>query len=383
MAEFHYTAYAQDIYFGAGAIERLPQAAAAFGWQRTLLITTGSARRAGRAGQVEALLGQRWAATFDATQPHVPAEQVAAVADLARAWQAAALIALGGGSAIGLAKAASQALEQQPRAAFPTDQPRVPVAAIPTTYAGSEMTPVYGVTQPDGAGGTRKVTTSDPKIAPKLVIYDPALTLDLPPDLTAATGINALAHCLEAAYSAQRHPLSTAAALAGAGHIGRALPRCWADGTDLEARTEMLLGAHLAGTALATVSMGLHHGLCHVLGGAAGVPHGVANSIVLPHALRFNLEAVTPDLAQVAAAMGVVDHAQAARDPAAAAQATVDHVAQLIRGLALPTRLREAGVSRADFPRLAGLALQSRAVQSNPRRVGSVEEVLGVLEEAW
>jgi maleylacetate reductase len=383
VAEFRYTAFAQAVHFGAGAVARLPEVVAAQGWARVLLVTTGSARRAGRAGEVERLLGERWAGTFDAAQPHVPAEQVSAVAALAGEQRAAALLALGGGSAIGLAKAASHALEQEPKAPHPAAQARVPVAAVPTTYAGSEMTAVYGVTQPDGAGGTRKVTTSDPRIAPRLVIYDPALTLDLPPDLTASTGINALAHCLEAAYSVQRHPLSTAAALAGARHLGRALPRCWAEGRDLAARTEMLLGAHLAGAALASVSMGLHHGLCHVLGGAAGVPHGVANSIMLPHALRFNLEATAPALAQAAVAIGAADAPQAESDPAGAAEALVAYVAALIAGMGLPARLREAGLRREDLPRLGGLALQSRAVQSNPRPVTTAEQALGILEAAW
>jgi maleylacetate reductase len=383
MAEFHYTALAQEVIFGAGAVAKLPEAAATQGWERVVVVTTRSARRAGRADEVEALLGERWAGTFDGALPHVPAEQVTEAAALAQERQARALLALGGGSAIGLAKAASHALEAEQRAPHPGAQARVPVAALPTTYAGSEMTAVFGVTQPDGAGGTRKVTTADPRIAPRMVIYDPVLTLDLPPELTASTGINALAHCLEAAYSLQRHPLSTAAALRGAGHIGRALPRCWAEGQDLAARTEMLLGAHLAGAALATVSMGLHHGLCHVLGGAAGVPHGVANSIMLPHALRYNLEATAPVLAQAAAAMGAASAAQAESEPLGAAEALVAQVAALIKGMGLPARLREAGVRREDLPRLAGLALQSRAVQSNPKPVTTVEQALGVLEAAW
>jgi len=384
MTAFHVTRYAQDIHFGVGALDRLPEWVAAFGWQRLVVITTGSARRSGRAARVEALLGSKAAAAYDQTQSHVPAAQVVEAFAVARAHEADALVGLGGGSAIGLAKAVSAALEAQrtgrpATAAYPTDQPLIPVIAIPTTYAGSEMTAVYGVTETltelgqADAAGTRKLTYSDPKYAPKLVVYDPALTLDLPPLVTATTGLNALAHCIEAVYSVARNPLATAAALAGLRQIARSLPRCFAAGDDLAARTELLLGAHLAGASLAGVALGLHHGLCHVLGGAAGVPHGVANGIVLPHALRFNREAVGPELAQVAEALGAAPTAQAA----------LDYVDALIAGLAVPRQLRAVGVRRADFPRLAALALHSRAVQSNPRPVTHPEQILELLEAAW
>jgi alcohol dehydrogenase len=229
-------------------------------------------------------------------------------------------------------------------------------------------------------GAARKITVADPKIAPKLVIYDPQLTLDLPPDVTASTGINALAHCVEAVYSIARHPLSTAAALSGAHHISRALPRCYAAGDDLDARTEMLMGSHLAGFALSGVAMGLHHGLCHVLGGTAGVPHGVANAIVLPHAMRFNLDATAPQLAQVAAAMEIALDDRSAEAVAADAAQGVD---DLVGRMNLPQRLRDAGVNEADLPRLAQLALQSRAVQSNPKPIRDAASIEALLRAMW
>jgi alcohol dehydrogenase class IV len=139
----------------------------------------------------------------------------------------------------------------------------------------------------------------------------------------------------------------------------------------------MLLGAHLAGTALASVGMGLHHGLCHALGGGAGVPHGVANSIVLPHALRYNADMTAPELALVAEAMGV------AGAPAAAAEAAIERIELLIGQLNLPQCLRETRVTRADFPRLAGLALQTSAVRNNPKPIVNPDQVLEVLEAAW
>jgi alcohol dehydrogenase class IV len=283
-----------------------------------------------------------------------------------------------------MAKAVSQALEEkrtgQPaRAAFPTDQPLVPVIAIPTTYAGSEMTAVYGITHHTN-GSSRKVTVTDPKITPKLVIYDPRLTLDLPSELTASSGINALAHCVEAVYSITRHPLSTAAALGGARYIFRALPRCYAVGDDVDARTEMLMGSHLAAVSLSTVAMGLHHGLCHALGGTAGVPHGIANAIVLPHAMRFNLDATAPQLAQIAEAIG---QALDGRGAEAAGEVAAQSVYDLINRLNLPQRLREVGISRTDLPNLARVALQSRAVQSNPKSIKDAAQIETVLEAMW
>jgi maleylacetate reductase len=384
MTEFHYVSFAQEVIFGAGSLARLSEAVDGFHWQRLMLCASSSARRGGHVALVEAALGERLGAIYDHVQPHVPDFQVAEASALAAEHQVDAVIGLGGGSPIGMAKAVSQALEEKRTrqlalAAFPTDQPLVPVIAIPTTYAGSEMTAVYGITHHMN-GSSRKVTVTDPKITPKLVIYDPRLTLDLPPELTASSGINALAHCVEAAYSITRHPLSTAAALGGARYIFRALPRCYAVGDDVDARTEMLMGSHLAAVSLSTVAMGLHHGLCHALGGTAGVPHGIANAIVLPHAMRFNLDATAPQLAQIAEAIG---QALDGRGAEAAGEVAAQSVYDLINRLNLPQRLREVGISRTDLPNLARVALQSRAVQSNPKSIKDAAQIETVLEAMW
>jgi alcohol dehydrogenase YqhD (iron-dependent ADH family) len=242
MDRFHYTGFAQEVIFGAGAIAQLGEAADRFHWRRLMLCTTGSLRRGGEVTSVQAALGKRLSTIYEPVMPHVPDYQVDEALARAVENEIDALIGMGGGSPIGMAKAVSLALEEkrtgQPaRAAFPTDQPRVPVVAIPTTYAGSEMTPVYGITY-HSESSSRKVTVADPKVTPKLTIYDPLLTLKLSPEMTASTGINALAHCVEGVYSIRRNPLSTAAALGGARRIASALPHCYARGDDLEARTE-------------------------------------------------------------------------------------------------------------------------------------------------
>jgi alcohol dehydrogenase class IV len=283
-----------------------------------------------------------------------------------------------------MAKAVSRALEERltglsAQTSVPTDQPLIPVVAIPTTYAGSEMTPVYGITH-HVEGTARKITVSDPKIVPRLTIYDPLRTLDLPPRLTAGSGVNAVAHCIEALYSLTRNPLSTAAASGGLRAIAHALPRCYAAGDSVEARTEMLQGSFLAGVALAGVAMGLHHGVCHVLGGTAGVAHGDANSVMLPHVMRFNRDATAPQQAQAAEAMGVP---LAGRSAEAAAEAAERFVFDWIGGMDLPQRLRDLGVQKEALPELAQLAFASRTVQNNPKPIVEAAQIEALLLEAW
>ena len=384
MNGFRYTSYAGQIIFGASAISHLNEAVERFNWQRLMLCTTGSARRNGTIAMLEEALGERLVAMYEHVQPHVPDFQVDEAVAQASEQEVDAVIGLGGGSPIGMAKAVSFTLEEQrsgrpARAAFPTEQPLIPVIAIPTTYAGSEMTPTYGITHHSN-GSSRKITVTDVKITPKLVLYDPLLTLDLPPMMTAATGINALAHCIEALYSITRNPLSTAAATSGIHAINNALPRCYTEGNDVEARTEMLQGAFLAGTALSNVAMALHHGLCHTLGGTAGVPHGVANSIILPHAMRFNLDETAPQLAPAAEAMGIP---LAGKSTEAAVEEAIQHIYTLIGQMNLPQHLRDVGVQEADIPHLAQLALQSNAVRNNPKAITSAAQLESVLRAAW
>jgi maleylacetate reductase len=384
MNEFRYTGTAQEIIFGRGMLSHLGEAVERFGWRRLLLCSGGSLRRNGTVATIESMLGERLVATYEGIQTHVPDFQVAGALALAKQHDIDAVIGLGGGSPIGLAKAVSFSFEEE-RSAQPArevpggGQPLVPSIAIPTTYAGSEMTPVYGITRQEG-DVARKVTVSDSRITPRLVIYDPLLTLDLPPEATASTGINGLAHCIEALYSVTRNPLATSAAIGGISSIMSALPRCYQAGDDLTARSEMLVGAYLAGTALAHVSMALHHGLCHVLGGTAGVPHGIANAIILPHAMRFNLEATAPQLVLAAAAMGIT---LSGRSAGAAVSEAIEKIYALISQMRLPQRLRDVGVREADLPRLAELAFQSRTVQNNPRPITSTAQLEDLLHSAW
>ena len=371
MSAFQLTNHAQTIIFGAGSVAQLGDAVTQAGWRRVMLCTTPSFRARGHLAPIEAALGERLAITFEDVQPHVPALQVADAVALADQYQVDAVLGLGGGSAIGTAKAVSAALQSA--------TPRVAVIAIPTTYAGSEMTPVFGVTERED-GGTRKVTRTDASVTPRLVVYDPLLTLDLPPHMTAGTGINAVAHCVEALYSIARNPLASAAAYGGLRAISHALLRCYAHGDDVAARDEMLGGAFLAGTALAHVAMGLHHGICHIIGGTTGVAHGDANSVMLPHVMRFHAQKIAPQLAEAAVAMGVIATGQSDE---ALAEAAARHVADWVAAMHLPSHLRELGIEQRQLPDLARLAFASRTVQNDSRPIGDVAEIEALLREAW
>lgn len=366
---FDYTTRAQHVVFAPGVLQRLDSLLQEAGWQRALLCTIPRFRASGLAQRVQDLLGPRLVASYDQAQPHVPQHQVQEATALANEHQVDAVIGLGGGSPIGLAKAVAHAV-----------QPALPIIAIPTTYSGSEMTPIYGVTRPQN-GGTRKVTVTDPAVAPSLTIYDPELTIPLPPQMTASSAMNALAHCVEAVYSITRNPLATAAALQGIRHITRALPAAVSHGEDLDARTELFLGAHLAAISVSMTKIGLHHGLCHVLGGSAGVPHGIANAIMLSHAMRFNADATARELAAVAHALGI----QAADGDSNydLALKAADAVQQLVAQSGLPQRLRDVGVPEEALTTLARLALKSKAVQNNPKPVTSAQQTEAVYRAAW
>ena len=374
MHKFHYNSFAQEVIFVAGSLHRLREWVDDSSYQRLMLCANHSMRVSGHITSIENILGDRLVEVFDRVQPHVQDVQVEEVLALAVEKNVEVIIGMGGGSPIGMAKAVSAALDKD-------SDTVIPVIAIPTTYAGSEITPVYGITYTK-ENPPRKVTSKNPKSTPTLVIYDPNLTLDLPPAMTASTGINALAHCIEALYSITRNPLSTAAATAGVHHIFNALLRCYKQPDNLEARTEMLLGSHLAGLSLASVTMGLHHGLCHVLGGTANVPHGVANSIILPYAIRFNASATATQLLPVAAEMEIP---VVGIKPVVAIEAMVQKLFHFIGQMHLPQHLRDAGVGlkESDLPYLAEIAFQNRTVQNNPKPITNEMQLTELLRDAW
>ncbi|OPG07549.1 maleylacetate reductase [Microbispora sp. GKU 823] len=341
---------ASRVVFGTGALESVAGEVERLGSARVLLICDRHSRPYGDA--VAAALGGRLAGRIGETATHVPAPLARAAAERAAECDADLLVSVGGGSATGLAKAV--ALHRRP-------ERRLRILAVPTTYAGSEMTPVWGVTE-DG----RKRTGRDPAAQPVTVVYDPALTVALPPGLSAASGMNALAHLIEAGYAPGVSPLVAAASAEGAGLLARALPEVAADPTGLAAREDALRGAWLAGWALGVAPMGLHHEICHVLGGAYGLPHAATHSAVLPYVAAYNRRAAPGPLGRIAAALGADDAAAGLWDLRTTVGAPAD-----LAGLGLP----ESAIDRVA-------ALVVAAAPRNPRPAG-LDAVRGILRAAY
>ncbi|MEU2680498.1 maleylacetate reductase [Streptomyces sp. NPDC007107] len=346
MHTFTYDALPGRIVFGAGtARHALSDEINALGAQRLLLVASES--EIGLARELCVPFADRIAAEFTGIRPHVPVE----VAESAREAAAGAdlVLCVGGGSTTGTAKAV----------ALTTG---LPIVAVPTTYAGSEVTSVWGMTE-----GTRKTTGTDRRVLPRTVVYDSDLTLTLPAALSVASGLNAMAHCVEAFWAPRRNPVSSAVAEDGIRHLAAGLPTVAADPADSAARAELLLGAYLAGSAFAVAGSGLHHKICHVLGGAFDLPHAQTHAIVLPHVLAFNA-AHAPDAAQrIAAALGQPD-------PAAALH-------ELGTKLGVPAGLRELGLNEDDIDTVLADIL-ALAPTDNPRAV-TADGLRTMVHAAW
>jgi maleylacetate reductase len=358
------------IVLGPGAVRDLRPLLGQLGASRAYLVT-GPALMAGRVGvRVQEALGTALVGTYSRSRPHVPAGTAEEVSEEARSVRADVLVGLGGGSPIGTAKAAAFRLQE---VRGPQEGSRCIVAAVPTTYAGSEVTPVFGTT--DLERGRKSVVRSDP-IRPRLALYDPELALDTPPDLTASTGVNALAHCVEGLYSKEAGDMERAMALRAAALLVDYLPLTVKDPKNVRYRYHLFEGSMEAGLVLAKAGMGVHHGLCHVLGGRYNAPHGLLNAIVLPHAMRFNLPIAGRAYRDLAGLLHIGKDSKDVGERVCAA------VSEFVRGLEIPQRLRDLGIPKEDLPSIAQESLSSKSVQANPRPV-TLEGALGILEAAW
>ncbi len=362
-----HTGYAQRVVFGPGAVAQLPEVLRATGARRWLLVTTPGRLASPDGERVAGLVGRGLASTFAETRSHVPTTIVESAVRQARRDGIDGVVSFGGGSCCDLGKAVCFFLEQEsgtPGASY-VDRPAVAHVAVPTTYSGAELTPFFGMTDEaarakSGGGG--------PTIAPLATVHDPELTVSTPARVSAETGLNALAHGVEVAYSPSRSAEAEAIALAGARSIAEALPAVVADPGDAEARSRMLAGAALAGRCLLNAGMGVHHGLAQLVGGRTGIPHGLANAILLAHATRFNAEAVPAEVARIGAALGHDDAALA--------------IDELRVRVGLPGRLSDAGVAEEDLEVVARLSQSNHNVARNPRPV-SEDDALVILRAAW
>lgn len=337
---------AARIVFGIDTITQLPDELVRISGKRALIISTPGQRNL--AARVQDLLGDSAAAIFPGAAMHTPVEVTAEALNLVAENDIDCLVGIGGGSTIGLSKAI----------AFHTDLPQI---AIPTTYAGSEMTPILGQTE-----GGIKITSRDRKVLPEIVIYDVRLTLTLPPGISGTSGINAIAHAVEALYPEQKIPEISSMAEAGIAKLARALPVIVDDPQHIGARTDALAGASLCGQCLANVDMALHHKLCHTLGGSFDLPHAATHTAVLPHVAAYNAEADPLAMQQIARALGTRSAPMGLYALGHAVNANM--------------ALRDLGLAESDLDRAADLAVQNP--YWNPRPVER-EAIRELLQRAW
>jgi maleylacetate reductase len=346
MFDFTYTTSSARIVFGVGSLRLVQNEVQALGARRALVLCTPQQRK--QAEEVAALLGPSCSGVFDGAQMHVPIESARHARAYASEVGADCAVAVGGGSTIGLGKAI--ALESS-----------LPILAIPTTYAGSEMTPIYGITE-----NSIKRTGKDARVLPKTVLYDPALTLELPVDMSVVSGLNAIAHAAEGLYSKDGNPVMSLMAEEGIRALAKGLRAVKVNPHDMMARSECLYGAWLCGTVLGSVGMALHHKVCHTLGGTCNLPHAQTHTVVLPHALAYNREAAPDAMQRIARALGADD--------------APSGVHALAKELGAPLSLRELGMRSVDFEKVIDLALANPYWNPAPIERTQLTEML---QRAW
>lgn len=343
--EFTAQSAAVRVRFGAGVRRDIGAEIDALGARRALILTTPQQAEVGQ--EFAELCGARVAGVFTKATMHTPVAISQEAADHARAIGADVLVAVGGGSTTGLGKAI----------ALRTDLPQI---VVPTTYAGSEATPILGQTE-----GGLKTTLTSPKVQPEVILYDAELVASLPVPMTVTSALNAMAHAAEGLYAQNRSPLSTLMAVEGLRAFRDGLPRVVAAPGDLAGRGETLYGAWLCGTVLGQVGMALHHKLCHTLGGSFDLPHAETHAVILPHAMAYNAAAVPDLLAPVAEIFG--------GEPGAA-------LYRFARDMGAPLALRDLGMKEADLDRAADIA--TRNPYWNPRPIAR-DSLRRLLQAAW
>lgn len=331
--DFVYEPPGGRVIFAARSRNRIPEEVSRLSAKRVLMIATRVMKP--HADALVERLGLTVVARIDGVTQHVPAEIAKDAVATARDADVDLVVCLGGGSSVGLAKAVAR------------DTGR-PILAVPTTYAGSEMTPIWGVTD-----GSRKTTGRDPRVRPRVVVYDPELTVSLPSQLSAASGMNALAHCVEGLYAPDGSPIVNLLATEGIRTLARSLPLVIERRDDLPARSATLYGAWLAGWTLGSVRMGVHHAICHVLGGTFGLPHAGTHSAVLPHVVAFNTLAAADPIKTLGRCLSSAEPARALWD--------------LGNNIGAPTALAELGFHRNDAAAAAEMVVE--AGPANPRQV--------------
>ncbi len=369
--------------FGPGAVGRLPEAVAGMG-ARALVVSDPGIAQAGILDRVLSLLKDAGVAAevFAQVEANPSVETVHAAADVFRRARAAFVVAVGGGSAMDVGKmvavlAAHGGAVHDYEGIGKVPGPTAPVVAVPTTAGtGSEVTTFAVITDRQRR---IKMTVGSPHLVPPVALGDPELTLTMPPSLTAATGMDALTHAVECYINTAYNPIAKTLALEAMRLIGRALRAAYANGSNLQARTTMLLASTMAALAFTRTRLGNVHAMSHPLGAHYDVPHGVANAILLPYVMAWNMLACYDTYPQVAQALG---ERVEGLGPRQAAEAAVEAVRRLARDVGIPERLRDVGVAREGIPRMAEDAMKSGNVLVNPR-VTTYQDIVALYEAAY
>lgn len=345
MKNFSYRGSPARIVFGAGRSVDVAKEIEALACKRALLLATPHQKADAEA--LAARLGALSVGVFAGAVMHTPVEVTEAALQVVSETRADCVVSLGGGSTTGLGKAI----------AYRTDLPQI---VIPTTYAGSEVTPILGQTE---AG--RKTTVRHHSILPEVVIYDPDLTLGLPVAMSVTSGLNAMAHAVEGLYAQDRNPVSTLMAVEGLRAFADSLPILVESPQNAEARADALYGAWLCGTVLGAVGMALHHKICHTLGGSFDTPHAETHAVMLPHTAAFNAEAAREQLAPAASIFG---------------GSIGGGLWDFAKSIGAPLSLRDFGLTEADLDRAARIATENP--YWNPRPIDQAS-IRTLLQQAW
>jgi maleylacetate reductase len=347
MRDFVYDQPARRVVFGAGSISKLRAEVERLGISRALVISMPAEKAF--AEQAHAELGDLSAGIYsEVVAQHVPIEMLRKAREDAKRMGADGYVAIGGGSTVGVGKGLAM-------------ETGLPIVAVPTTYAGSEMTNIYGITE-DGI----KKTGRDDRVLPKTVIYDVNFTLSLPAKISGPSGMNAMAHCVEALYAQDTNPIVVLMAAEGIRALARSLPVAVKAPDNLEARTDAQYGAWLSGVALGSAGTAIHHKLCHTLGGSFNMPHAETHTVILPHATAYNREAAPEAMRIAAEALGADDAAQGIFD--------------LIEQIGAPTSLEQIGMPKDGLDKAADIAVKNPYWNPRPIERDAIRELL---ENAW
>lgn len=351
MESFEYNVNSSRIVFGPGSILKLPDEIKKLNASSPLLLSTSQGIEHTR--EITVLLERasiKTAGAFNNAVMHTPTSVTDQAMQVLEEISADCIVSLGGGSVVGLGKAL----------AIRTGLPHI---CIPTTYAGSEMTPILGETT-----GGKKTTRSDPKILPMVVIYDVDLTMTLPPAICTTSGVNAIAHAVEALYAKNANPITSLLALEGTKALAEALPQITQDPSARPPRERALYGAWLCGTVLGSSSMAIHHKLCHTLGGSFGLPHAETHTIILPHALSYNAPAISGQMSALATVL-----------PGSGGEG-LKGLNILLDLVHAPRALRDLGMKESDIDKAAEIALSAQYPNPRPLEKKAIRELI---RRAW